>query len=65
MKNLTKIHPSKVFYGYIYPVFAREFLIECDRFENFAQLIEKQFKINSRQWEAILTEWELKEQVIN
>lgn len=62
--DLSKIHPSKVFYGYIYPVYAKDFLFGSD-YELFAQYISKSFILTSEQWEAVLQEWELKESILS
>jgi len=64
--NLSKkIHPSKVFYKYIYPLFGKQFLIECDKYEDFAQIVSGHFILDSEQWDAILIEWEEKEQILS
>ncbi len=62
--NLSKVHHSKVFYGYIYPIYAKEFLFGSD-YELFALLLEKHFILTPEQWEIILTEWEFKEQILS
>ena len=62
--NLNKVHASKVFYGYIYPVFAKEFLFGSD-YEIFAITVSEKFKLTPEQWCAILTEWELKELILS
>lgn len=34
-KNLSAIHPTKVFYQYLYPIYAKEFLLGND-YDSFA-----------------------------
>ena len=62
--NLTKIHESKVFYGYVYPVLAKEFLF-MSHWEQFAKLVSLNFILTSEQWEVILQEWEFKENILS
>jgi hypothetical protein len=64
MKNLSKVEVSKVFYGYIYPVFAKEFLLGND-YELFALHIGRYFILSPEQWEAVLNEWEIKETILS
>jgi len=62
--NLSVIHPSKVFYSYIYPIFAREFLF-MNKYEDFANLLQLHFILTEAQWETVLNEWELKESILS
>ena len=48
----------------IYPVYAKEFLYGSN-YENFAFLVQANFKLNSNQWQKILEHWELKESILN
>lgn len=61
--SLEKIHVSKFFYGYVYPVLAREFLF-MDNYVQFTELVQLHFKLTPEQWEALLDLWELKESTI-
>jgi hypothetical protein len=62
--DLKNIHPSKVVYGYVYPVFAREFLF-MNNYEQFANnVVSSHFILTPEQWEAVLQEWELKEKIL-
>jgi hypothetical protein len=62
--NLQKIHKTKVFKEFIYPVFAKDFLFGDD-YELFAQLIGKKYILSPEQWECILIEWEFKESILS
>jgi hypothetical protein len=62
--DLSKVHPSKVFGGYIYPLFAREFLF-MNNYDQFASIIQLHAVLTSEQWETILNEWEVKEQLLS
>jgi hypothetical protein len=61
--NLSGVHPSKVFYGYLYPLFARPFLFGSN-YQEFAEMVSMEFKLTPQQWEAVLQEWELKETIL-
>ena len=61
--DLSK-HKGEVFYKYIYPLFAQDFLFNSEFYEDFANLISRDFKLNPTQWEYILSEWELKESIL-
>lgn len=61
--NLSAVHPSKVMYGYIYPVYAKEFLF-MNNYEQFASMVQLSFTLTPEQWEAVLQEWELKETIL-
>ena len=65
MKNLKNITQKKVFYGYIYPVFAKEFLIECQTYEQFARVVSNVFILTPEQWNSVLLEWEIKEDILS
>ena len=52
-----------IFYKIIYPVYAKEFLYGSN-YENFAFLVQANFKLNSKQWQKILEHWELKESIL-
>jgi hypothetical protein len=62
-KKTLDVHPSKVF-GYIYPLYAKEFLLG-NSYEEFAELVQKDFDLTPDQWEALLNEWEIKENILN
>jgi hypothetical protein len=61
--NLSAVHPSKVFYGYLYPLFARPFLFGSN-YQQFAEMVQMEFFLSPEQWEAVLQEWELKEKIL-
>ena len=61
--DLTKMGAG-VFYKYIYPVVARDFLLGDD-YEEFAQLVSVWFVLTPEQWQTVLYEWELKEQILS
>jgi len=54
---------SKVFYQYIYPVYAKEFLLGSD-YDQFAKKVQETFILNAEQWNCILTEWDIKEMIL-
>lgn len=58
MKKRINLHPTKI-WNFIYPLYAKEF-ITFDKYEDFAELIEKSFKLTPEQWEVVLNEWEFK-----
>lgn len=63
--NLSAVHPSKVMYGYIYPVVAKEFLF-MNNYQQFAEnVVSPLFILTPEQWEAVLQEWELKETILS
>lgn len=62
--NLSGIKKD-VFYKFIYPLFAKEFLIYGINYENFAKLVETTFILSPEQWAEVLEEWECKENLIN
>lgn len=62
--NLTNVHPSKVFTGYIYPVFAKDFLF-MNKYEDFASMVQLHFLLTGDQWQVILDEWQIKESILN
>ncbi len=63
-RNLKNIHTSKFFYGYIYPVFPKEFLFGND-YETFAKLVSEHFILNQEQWESVLNQWDIKEMLLS
>ena len=64
MKQDIRTTPVKnTFYGHIYPMFAKEFLLGND-YEKFAGLVGDNFILTSDQWGEILKEWEEKEQIL-
>lgn len=62
-KKQIKLHSSKV-WGFLYPIYAREFLFGND-YEEFALLIQKDFDLTTDQWMAVLEEWEFKEMILS
>ncbi len=52
--------PGEVFYKYIYPMSAREFLFGV-RYEEYAEFIGAKFILHPEQWEEVLMQWEFKE----
>ncbi|MDA3780313.1 MAG: hypothetical protein PF487_08890 [Bacteroidales bacterium] len=64
MKKKINIHPSKLFYGYLYPLYAREFLFGDDR-NKFIELIDMDFDLTPNQWNAVLIAWDEKEYILN
>lgn len=52
-----------IFYKIIYPLYAKEFLFGYN-YLVFAQMVEKNFKLNPEQWELILEHWEQKESIL-
>lgn len=66
MKLKKRIHSDnhkEMFYLYIYPLFAKEFLLGDD-YEKFAQLVSEVFILTSEQWECVLEEWNTKESIL-
>lgn len=61
--NLSAVYISKVFYDYIYPVYAKEFLF-MNNYEQFASMVQLSFILTEKQWEVVLSEWELKETIL-
>jgi len=61
--NLSEIKED-VFYNWVYPIYAKEFLFLCATYENFANLVEKDFVLSSVQWEYVLDHWEDKENLL-
>ena len=61
--NLSAVHPSKVMYGYLYPIYAKDFLFGSN-YQTFAELVQESFVLTPEQWEAVLYEWELKESIL-
>lgn len=62
-KVKLNIHPSKIFYGYLYPIFATEFLF-WNSYDEFAARISEKFSLNQRQWGAVLQAWDEKEEIL-
>lgn len=63
MAKTIIMHSSKVF-NYIYPAFAKEFLLQDD-YEVFADAVKEKFDLTTDQWMALLEEWEFKERILN
>jgi hypothetical protein len=61
--NLKNIEPTKVFDKYVYPVFAKEFLL-MNNYGQFANAVSLFFILTGDQWNVILNEWESKEQIL-
>jgi hypothetical protein len=62
-RNLTNIHPSKIWSEYLYPIYARDFLFQ-DNYEFLADKINQLFILSPEQWEVVLNEWEFKERML-
>ena len=63
--NLSAVHPSKVMYGYIYPVYQKEFLFMND-YQQFAEnVVSPHFILTPEQWEAVLQKWDIKEKILS
>jgi len=62
--NLTGIPVDKFFYGYIYPVLAKEFLFS-DKLKTFMQLVNDRFKITTLQHNEIVQNWYAKEKILS
>lgn len=58
MKKRIVMHPTKI-WNILYPIYAKEF-ITLDKYEDFAELIAKDFHLTPEQWEVVLKEWEFK-----
>jgi len=63
MKNL-KSKDGKIFYTFIYKVFANDFLM-MNNYEEFAKLVQTQFILSPLQWDEVLKEWEEKENILS
>jgi hypothetical protein len=63
MKLKLNIPANEIFYKYLYPIFAKEFLFRSN-YENFANLIQDKFDLTLEQWEAVLQAWEEKESIL-
>ena len=61
--NLKKMG-ANVFYQFIYPVFAKEFLLGSD-LKTFVKLVETMFILSEEQWSNTLSSWETKEDLLN
>lgn len=57
------IHPSKV-WETLYPMYAKQFLLECRTYEDLANIIGADFDLTDKQWEEVFAEWEFKENVL-
>jgi hypothetical protein len=64
IRKKLNVHPSKIFYTYLYPLYAKEFLFG-DSYQEFIELIEEDFILTVRQKNAIETAWEEKEEIIS
>ena len=52
-----------IFYKYIYPVLAKEFLFG-NNYEIFANSVSELFDLDEDQWDEVLDEWETKETIL-
>lgn len=64
MKRVVKTNPKVCFDKFIFPLYAKDFLLGSN-YENFAKLVSEDFILTSDQWEYILKEWELKEKILS
>lgn len=55
--------PGEVFYKYIYPMSAREFLFGV-KYDEYAKFIGAKFILHPEQWEEVLMQWEFKEDML-
>ncbi len=62
LKRLN-VHPTKV-WNFLYPLYAKEFLTGVNSYEELANLIGADFDLTDKQWEAVLSEWEFKEEIL-
>ena len=62
-KRINSDNHKEMFYLYIYPLFAKEFLLG-NNYENFAQLVSEVFILTSEQWDCVLEEWNTKEFIL-
>ena len=60
--DLTKAK-GEVFYKYIYPSFAKHFLFGSN-YVYFAEMVQERFVLNKKQWDSLLSEWEIKESIL-
>lgn len=60
IRKKINIHPSKIFYTYLYPLYAKEFLFG-DNYNEFIEIIEDDFILTINQRNAIKIAWEEKE----
>lgn len=64
MEKKTQDFTSKTFFkSEVYKKFTKEFLIG-NKYQEFAEMIQKEYQLTSKQWQIILNEWEFKESVI-
>jgi hypothetical protein len=63
LKRLN-VHPTKV-WGFLYPLYAKEFLTGVNSYEELANLIGADFDLTDKQWEAVLNEWEFKDDLLS
>ena len=61
--DLSKIG-ANVFYQYIYPIYHRDFLLGSD-YDVFAKKVQETFILNEKQWDSVLAEWEIKEDILS
>lgn len=52
-----------IFYKVIYPLFAKEFLLQ-NNYEVFANTVNDTFILNIEQWEYVLEHWEFKQSIL-
>lgn len=62
-RNKLNLPPSKMF-EYIYPMFAKDFLMGRNWFE-FLTLVLNHFDLDQSQIEALKNEWDLKEKILS
>lgn len=62
-KRINSDNNKEMFYLYVYPLFAKEFILGDD-YEKFAQLVSEVFILTSEQWEYVLEEWNIKESIL-
>ena len=63
MKQKINLHASKT-WAFLYPIYARQFLLGFTKYEQLADEISKHFELTPAQWEAVLEEWEFKEMIL-
>ena len=62
--NLKNVDPAKVFYDFIYPLFAREFIF-CSSFIEFLNYVDNAFLLTPEQIKCIKMDWEVKETLLS
>jgi hypothetical protein len=61
--NLKKMG-ANVFYQFIYPILAKQFLLGND-YDIFAKLVSEMFTLSTEQWSNVLSSWEMKEDLLS